>query len=85
MTDLGVTTAGESLGHLPLLAVRWVALLQHLALFSILVICSTIVYHGLRRESVKEIVVTGLSRSLFFIVASLLIFGVGGMLLAEWL
>lgn len=64
---------------------KLMALLQHLALFAFLVVCVTIVYQGLRRESVKEIVLVGLARSAFFILASLAVFGLGGYLLAEWL
>ena len=64
--------------------IRWDPLLQHIVQFAILVICSTVVYHGLRRENVKEIVVVGLMRSAFFIVGGLLLFGVGGYLLTDW-
>jgi len=53
--------------------IRWEALLQHVALFAILVIVSTVVYHGLRRENVKEIILSGLARALFFIAVSLLL------------
>ena len=67
------------------LDIRWAALVEHLVLFAILVIASTIVYHGLRREDVKEIILSGLARSLFFIVVSLLVFGVGGFLFSTWL
>jgi len=68
-----------------LLAIRWGPLLENLALFTVLVTVSTVVYHGLRREGVKEILVIGLSRSAVFIGLSLLVFGVGGYLIAEWL
>ncbi len=65
--------------------VRWEPLLQHLALFVLLVTLVSLVYNGLRRESVGEIVRVGLQRAAFFSVLSILIFGIGGWLLAEWL
>ena len=68
-----------------LMAVRWAPLIQHVVLFSVLVVISTVVYHGLRRESVAEILRVGLTRAALFIVLSLLVFGVGGYLVAEWL
>ena len=70
---------------IPSLLVSWGPLVEHVVLFAILVTVSTVVYHGLRRENVREILVVGVSRALFFIVVSLLIFGVGGYLVAEWL
>ena len=69
---------------IPLL-VNWGPLFEHVILFAILVTVSTVVYHGLRRESVREILTVGLSRALYFIVVSLLIFGAGGFIVAEWL
>ncbi len=65
--------------------VRWGPFLQHLVLFAILVTCSTVVYYGLRRENVKEIIVSGLCRAGFFVVASLAVFGGVGLLIAQWL
>lgn len=60
-------------------------LLQHLALFALLVLIVSVVYNGLRREGVGDIVRTGLKRGLFFVLVSLLVFGVGGYVLAQWL
>lgn len=60
-------------------------LLQHVGLFVLLVLIVSVVYNGLRREDVKEIVKVGLRRGLFFVLVSLLVFGAGGYLLAQWL
>ena len=60
-------------------------LFQHVGLFVLLVLIVSVVYNGLRRENVKEIVKVGLQRGLFFILVSLLVFGAGGYLLAQWL
>ena len=60
-------------------------LMQHLGLFVLLVLIVSIVYNGLRREQVAEIVKVGLRRGLFFVLVSLLVFGAGGYLLAQWL
>ena len=65
--------------------ILWRPLLENVVLFGILVTCVTVVYHGLRRESVKEIVRVGISRSIFFFVTALLVFGVGLYFLAELL
>ena len=65
--------------------VHWTALLQHLGLFVLLVVIVSVVYNGLRREGVGEIVRVGLSRSVFFVVVSLVVFGAGFLLLAQWL
>lgn len=60
-------------------------LCQHVGLFVLLVLIVSVVYNGLRREDVKEIVKVGLQRGLFFVLVSLLVFGAGGYLLAQWL
>ena len=60
-------------------------LFQHVGLFVLLVLIVSVVYNGLRRERVSEIVRVGLKRGLFFILVSLLVFGGGGYLLAQWL
>lgn len=65
--------------------VRWAPLLTNLSLLGILIVCATVVYHGLREEDVGKILRTGLQRAGYFFVVSLLFFGVGGLLLAEWL
>jgi hypothetical protein len=62
-----------------------VLLFQHVGLFVLLVLIVSVVYNGLRRERVSEIVRVGLQRGLFFILVSLLVFGGGGYLLAQWL
>lgn len=62
-----------------------VLLLQHVGLFVLLVLIVSVVYNGLRRERVSEIVRIGLRRGLFFVLVSLLVFGGGGYLLAQWL
>ena len=67
------------------MAIQWEALAVHLGLFVLMVTICSVVYAGLRREDVKEIVRVGLSRAAFFVIVSLVIFGVGGYLLAEWL
>ena len=64
---------------------RWGELLEHLGLFALLVTLTSVVYNGLRREKVAEIIAVGLRRAAFFIVVSLMIFGVGGYALANWL
>ena len=60
-------------------------LAEHLALFVLLVLIVSVVYNGLRRENVREIVRTGLRRGLVFALVSLFVFGGGGYLLAQWL
>jgi hypothetical protein len=60
-------------------------LAEHLALFVLLVLIVSVVYNGLRRENVREIVRTGLRRGLVFALVSLFVFGFGGYLLAQWL
>ena len=67
------------------MSVRWQALTEHLLLFVLLVTIISVVYNGLRRENVAEILRVGLARSAFFVVVSLVVFGLGGFLLAEWL
>lgn len=64
---------------------KFALLLQHVGLFVLLVLIVSVVYNGLRREDVKEIVKIGLRRGLFFVLVSLLVFGAGGYLLAQWL
>jgi hypothetical protein len=68
-----------------LLEVNWTPLIQHVGLFAVLVVAVSVVYNGLRREDVGEIVRIGLARATFFIVASLAVFGGGFLLLAQWL
>jgi hypothetical protein len=65
--------------------VRFGPLLEHTAWFALLVLLVSVVYNGLRRDDVGEIVRTGLRRGVVFALMSLLAFGVGGYLLAEWL
>ena len=65
--------------------VKGAPLAEHLALFVLLVLLVSVVYNGLRREDVKEIVRTGLKRGLVFALVSLFVFGFGGYLLAQWL
>jgi hypothetical protein len=62
-----------------------VLLFQHVGLFVLLVLIVSVVYNGLRRERVSEIVRVGIQRGLFFVLVSLLVFGGGGYLLAQWL
>jgi hypothetical protein len=59
--------------------------LQFLGLFVLLVLLVSIVYNGLRREDVGEIVRVGIKRGFAFVGVSLLVFGIGGFLLAQWL
>jgi len=65
--------------------VKSAPLAEHVALFVLLVLLVSVVYNGLRREDVKEIVRTGLKRGLVFALVSLFVFGFGGYLLAQWL
>lgn len=65
--------------------VRWAELLEHVGWFVLLVLMVSVVYNGLRRDDVHEIVRTGLRRGLLFALVSLAVFGVGGYLLAAWL
>ncbi len=58
---------------------------EHVAWFILLVLLVSVVYNGLRREDVGEIVRTGLKRGLVFALVSLCVFGLGGYLLAAWL
>ena len=67
------------------MSIRWVMLLQHIGLFALLVTLVSVVYNGLRREDVVEIVQVGLRRAVFFVTMSLAVFGIGGFLLAMWL
>jgi len=60
-------------------------LLEHVALLFLLVLLVSVIYNGLRRESVAEIVRVGLKRGLVFALVSLFVFGLGGYLLAQWL
>ena len=60
-------------------------LLEHIGLFVLLVLLISVVYNGLRRDDVSEIVRVGLKRGLGFALASLAAFGIGGYLLAAWL
>jgi len=60
-------------------------LVEHVALLFLLVLLVSIVYNGLRREDVGEIVKAGLKRGLLFALVSLFVFGFGGYLLAQWL
>jgi hypothetical protein len=60
-------------------------LFEHVALLVLLVLLVSIVYNGLRREDVGEIVKTGLKRGFLFALVSLFVFGFGGYLLAQWL
>ena len=66
-------------------AIDWPQLLQHVGLFASLVTITSVVYNGLRRDRVVDIVRIGLARAAFFIGASLLVFGGGFLLLAQWL
>jgi hypothetical protein len=65
--------------------IEWAPLLTHLGLFALLVICSTVVYNGLRRENVGEIVRIGLRRSAYYVTFGIVVFGLGLLLVAEWL
>ena len=60
-------------------------LIEHVALLFLLVLLVSVVYNGLRRENVKEIVRTGLKRGFVFALVSLFVFGFGGYVLAQWL
>jgi Na+/H+ antiporter NhaC len=64
---------------------KFALLAQHVGLFVLLVLIVSVVYNGLRREDVHEIVKVGLKRGVFFVLVSLLVFGAGGYLLAQWL
>jgi hypothetical protein len=65
--------------------VQTAAVLEHVALLFLLVLIVSVVYNGLRREDVGEIVRTGIRRGLVFALVSLFVFGGGGYLLAQWL
>lgn len=65
--------------------VQVAALAEQIALFFLLVLLVSVVYNGLRRESVSEIVRIGLRRGFVFALVSLFVFGGGGYLLAAWL
>ena len=65
--------------------IHWQPLLQHIGLFALLVTLVSVVYNGMRREDVAEIVRVGLQRAAFFVSMSLVVFGIGGYLLAAWL
>ena len=65
--------------------VQPIPLLEHVALLFLLVLLVSVVYNGLRRENVGEIVRTGLKRGFLFALVSLMVFGLGGFLLAQWL
>jgi len=65
--------------------VRLGPLAEHVVWFVLLVLLVSVVYHGLRRENVGEIVRVGIRRGIVFALLSLLVFGVGGYLLAKWL
>ena len=67
------------------MSVHTAALVEHLALLFLLVLIVSVVYNGLRREAVGEIVRTGIKRGLVFALVSLFVFGGGGYLLAQWL
>jgi hypothetical protein len=67
------------------MSVQTAALLEHLALLFLLALIVSVVYNGLRREAVGEIVRTGIKRGLVFALVSLFVFGGGGYLLAQWL
>lgn len=60
-------------------------LLEHLGWFTLLVLMVSVVYNGLRRDDVGEIVKVGLRRGFLFALVSIALFGVGGYLLAAWL
>lgn len=60
-------------------------LLEHLGWFTLLVLMVSVVYNGLRRDDVAEIVKVGLRRGFLFALVSIALFGVGGYLLAAWL
>ena len=65
--------------------VKVAELVEHVALLFLLVLLVSVVYNGLRRENVTEIVRTGLKRGLVFALVSLFVFGFGGYVLAQWL
>ncbi|MBM4016282.1 MAG: hypothetical protein FJ293_15140 [Planctomycetes bacterium] len=65
--------------------VRLGPLAEHVVWFVLLVLLVSVVYNGLRRENVGEIVRVGIRRGIVFALLSLLVFGVGGYLLAKWL
>jgi hypothetical protein len=65
--------------------VKGAALFEHVALLFLLVLLVSVVYNGLRRDDVSEIVRTGLRRGFVFALVSLFVFGFGGFLLAQWL
>jgi hypothetical protein len=65
--------------------VKGALLAEHIALLFLLVLLVSVVYNGLRREDVREIVKVGLKRGLVFALVSLFVFGFGGYLVAQWL
>lgn len=65
--------------------VRLGPLAEHVVWFVLLVLLVSVAYNGLRRENVGEIVRVGIRRGIVFALLSLLVFGVGGYLLAKWL
>ncbi len=65
--------------------VRLGLLAEHVLWFVLLVLLVSVVYNGLRRDNVGEIIRVGLRRGIVFALMSLLVFGIGGYLLAEWL
>ena len=83
-TDL-TASLPEVMSTLALGAVQWPALSTHLGLLLVVILCSTVVYHGLRQENVGVVLRVGVGRAVYFFFLSLLVFGVGGWLIAEWL
>ncbi len=65
--------------------IRYGELLEHLGWFVLLVLLVSVVYNGLRRDDVGEIIRVGVRRGLLFASISIALFGVGGYLLAAWL
>jgi hypothetical protein len=65
--------------------VQFALLAEHLGWFVLLVLLVSVVYNGLRREQVSEIVIVGLKRGLVFALVSIAVFGLGGYVIAAWL
>jgi hypothetical protein len=56
----------------------------HVALLAILTVLGSIVYHSLRRSSVRECIAVGVRKAGYYLLLALM-FGVGAQLLSLWL
>ena len=63
---------------------EWSSLIEHAVLFLVASLIISIVYNGLRRENVADIIRVGIRRFLYFSTIALVI-GVVSILFARWL